>query len=162
MQQFADIIAEQIGIRAQLICGKLPQEEVRDLRAKLTKKMDYLNHHLALDLVVRDQVGGPDNLELFYTRWWFQEGNILNSIPYRFFEELFNQLFDFIDSNNDGAMSLEDDFFVEMFHNARDRNGDGKMNLSEAFGVNLISLPAPIYNFYVKVTIFPKEISHDS
>ena len=91
-----------------------------------------------------------------------QEGNILNSIPYRFFEELFNQLFDFIDSNNDGAMSLEDDFFVEMFHNAKDRNGDGKMNLSEAFGVNLISLPAPIYNFYVKVMIFPKEISHDS
>ena len=91
-----------------------------------------------------------------------QEGNILNSIPYRFFEELFNQLFDFIDSNNDGAMSLEDDFFVEMFHNARDRNEDGKMNLSEAFGLNLISLPAPIYNFYVKVMIIPKEISHDS
>ena len=91
-----------------------------------------------------------------------REGNILNSISYRFFEELLNQLFDLFDSNNDGAMSLEDDFFVEVFHNARDRNGDGKMNLSEAFGVNLISLPAPIYNFYVKVTIFPKEISHDS
>jgi hypothetical protein len=54
VQQFADIINEQIGIRASLICGKLPAEEVRDLRSKLTKKMDYLNHHLALDLVVRD------------------------------------------------------------------------------------------------------------
>ena len=62
VQQFADIINEQIGIRASLICGKLPAEEVaiifsplefilstcqvRDLRSKLTKKMDYLNHHL--------------------------------------------------------------------------------------------------------------------
>ena len=29
--------------------------QVRDLRSKLTKKMDYLNHHLQLDLVVRDK-----------------------------------------------------------------------------------------------------------
>ena len=28
VQQFADIINEQIGIRASLICGKLPAEEV--------------------------------------------------------------------------------------------------------------------------------------
>ena len=28
VQQFSDIISEQIGIRASLICGKLPQEEV--------------------------------------------------------------------------------------------------------------------------------------
>ena len=38
VQQFSDIISEQIGIRASLICGKLPQEEVRDLRSKLTKR----------------------------------------------------------------------------------------------------------------------------
>ena len=57
VQQFSDIISEQIGIRASLICGKLPREEVRDLRSKLTKKMDYLNHHLQLDLVVRDTDG---------------------------------------------------------------------------------------------------------
>ena len=79
-----------------------------------------------------------------------KEGNILNSISYRFFEELLNQLFDFFDSNNDGAISLEDDFFLDMFR-VRDRNGDGKPTLSEALGVNLISLPAPIYNFYNKV-----------
>ena len=30
VQQFADIINEQIGIRASLICGKLPAEEVLD------------------------------------------------------------------------------------------------------------------------------------
>jgi len=79
-----------------------------------------------------------------------KEGNILNSISYRFFEELLNQLFDFFDSNNDGAISLEDDFFLDMFR-VRDRNGDGKATLSEALGVNLISLPAPIYNFYNKL-----------
>jgi len=52
---FAEIIADQIGFRASLICGKLPAEEVRDLRTKLTKQMDVLNHLLHLDLVVRDQ-----------------------------------------------------------------------------------------------------------
>jgi hypothetical protein len=39
--------------RASLICGKLPAEEMRDLRSKLTKQMDVLNHMLELDLVVR-------------------------------------------------------------------------------------------------------------
>jgi hypothetical protein len=46
--------------RASLICGKLPAEEMRDLRSKLTKQMDVLNHMLELDLVVRYR-----HLELF-------------------------------------------------------------------------------------------------
>merc|ERR1719151_406050 len=77
-----------------------------------------------------------------------KEGNLLTSIPYQFFEEFLDQTFDFFDSNNDGAISLEDDIFVDTF---RDRNGDGKTTLSEALGTNLISLPAPIYNFYNKL-----------
>merc|ERR1719458_1124323 len=77
-----------------------------------------------------------------------REGNILTSIPYQFFEELLDQTFDFFDSNNDGAISLEDDIFVDIF---RDRNGDGKTTLTEALGTNLISLPEPIYNFYNKL-----------
>merc|ERR1711934_437125 len=77
-----------------------------------------------------------------------REGNILTSIPYQFFEEFLDQTFDFFDSNNDGAISLEDDIFVDIF---RDRNGDGKTTLSEALGTNLISLPEPIYNFYNKL-----------
>jgi len=77
-----------------------------------------------------------------------KEGNILTSIPYQFFEELLDQTFDFFDSNNDGAISLEDEIFFDTF---RDRNGDGKITVSEALGTNLISLPAPIYNFYNKV-----------
>ena len=62
--QFSEIISDQIAIRASLICGKLPREEIRDLRSKLTKQMDLLNHHLHLDLVVRDNDGNildPDH-----------------------------------------------------------------------------------------------------
>ena len=89
-----------------------------------------------------------------------QEGNILNSIPYRFFVKVLNQVFDFFDSNKDGAISLEDNFFSDLVHPRRDRNGDGKMTLSEALTcVNLIScLPAPVYNFYKRV----KQPCHDN
>ena len=81
-----------------------------------------------------------------------QEGDILNSIPYRFVEELVDQLFDFFDSNKDGAISLEDDLFFGSY-SRWDRNGDGKVTLSEALRIKaLISLPAPIYDFYQKVT----------
>ena len=85
-----------------------------------------------------------------------KEGNLLTSIPYQFFEELLDQTFDFFDSNNDGAISLEDEIFFDTF---RDRNGDGKITVSEALGTNLISLPAPIYNFYNKV-LHPMDSSH--
>ncbi len=47
-----DLINEY-SFRASLICGKLPAEEIRDIRSKLTKQMDVLNHLLQLDLVVR-------------------------------------------------------------------------------------------------------------
>merc|ERR1712037_795738 len=60
------------------------------------------------------------------------------------------QIFDFFDSNSDGAISLEDDIFLDIYRGS-DRNGDGKTTLSEALGTNLISLPAPIYNFYNKL-----------
>ena len=79
-----------------------------------------------------------------------KEGNILTSIPYQFFEELLDQTFDFFDSNNDGAISFEDDFFLEAFWRG-DRNHDGKITLSEALGQDPVNLPAPIYDFYNKV-----------
>jgi len=81
-----------------------------------------------------------------------KEGKILTNISYQFFEELLDQLFDFFDSNKDNFFSLEDDFFLTLTNfRLRDRNGDGKTTLSEVLGVNLISLPAPIYNFYNKL-----------
>ena len=87
-----------------------------------------------------------------------KEGKILTSISYQFIEELLDQLFDLFDSNNDGAISLEDNIFVHIFFVA-DTNGDGKTTLSEALGTNLISLPAPIYNFYNRV-LHPIDSSH--
>ena len=42
VQQFADIINEQIGIRASLICGKLPAEEVIILRGLPWSKLENI------------------------------------------------------------------------------------------------------------------------
>ena len=81
-----------------------------------------------------------------------KDGNILDSISYSFFEKLIDQVFDFFDSNKDEAISLEDDFFLSF--GLRDRDEDGEIDLSEALGTSLISLPAPVYNFYTKVGCF--------
>ena len=81
-----------------------------------------------------------------------KDGNILDSISYSFFDKLIDQVFEFFDSNKDGAISLEDDFFLSF--QLRDRDEDGKIDLSEALGTSLISLPAPVYNFYTKVSCF--------
>ena len=81
-----------------------------------------------------------------------KDGNILDSISYSFFEKLIDQVFDFFDSNKDEAISLEDDFFLSF--GLRDRDEDGNIDLSEALGTSLISLPAPVYNFYTKVVVF--------
>ena len=81
-----------------------------------------------------------------------KNGNIFNSISYSFFEKLIDQVFEFFDSNKDGAISLEDDFFLSF--RLRDRDEDGEIDLSEALGTSLISLPAPVYNFYTKVSCF--------
>ena len=81
-----------------------------------------------------------------------KDGNILDSISYSFFEKLIDQVFDFFDSNKDEAISLEDDFFLSF--GLRDRDEDGEIDLSEALGTSLISLPAPVYNFYTKVSCF--------
>ena len=81
-----------------------------------------------------------------------KDGNILDSISYSFFEKLIDQVFDFFDSNKDEAISLEDDFFLSF--GLRDRDEDGEIDLSEALGTSLISLPAPVYNFYTKVVVF--------
>lgn len=43
VQQFADIINEQIGIRASLICGKLPAEEVIILRGLPWSKLENIH-----------------------------------------------------------------------------------------------------------------------
>ena len=42
VQQFADIINEQIGIRASLICGKLPAEEVSLSFFRRSSELGYM------------------------------------------------------------------------------------------------------------------------
>ena len=81
-----------------------------------------------------------------------KSGNIFNSISYSFFEKLIDQVFEFFDSNKDGAISLDDVLFLSF--QLRDRDEDGEIDLSEALGTSLISLPAPVYNFYTKVGCF--------
>jgi len=74
-------------------------------------------------------------------------GNIAQKFSLQFFEEVLNEVFDFFDSNNDNTIDFDDDFFASSFRWS-DSNEDGEVTLSEVVGSSIISLPAPIYNFY--------------
>ena len=74
-------------------------------------------------------------------------GNIAQKFSLQFFEEVLNEVFDFFDSNNDNTIDFDDDFFASSLRWS-DRNEDGEVTLSEVVGSSIISLPAPIYNFY--------------
>ncbi|XP_073684048.1 dedicator of cytokinesis protein 1-like [Garra rufa] len=52
-----DMIYDLIEWRSQILSGTLPQDELTELKQKLTSKMDYGNKYLDLDLVVRDKDG---------------------------------------------------------------------------------------------------------
>ena len=50
--------------RSQLLSGTLPKDELKELKQKVTSKIDYGNKILELDLIVRDEDGNildPDN-----------------------------------------------------------------------------------------------------
>ncbi|GAB6029592.1 hypothetical protein CHUAL_005335 [Chamberlinius hualienensis] len=47
------VMRELIEWRKQLLCGTLTQDQIRDLRAKVSAKIDYGNRKLGLDLVPR-------------------------------------------------------------------------------------------------------------
>lgn len=51
------IMKEVIIMRTSLIGMKMTREEVKETQRKVTTKMDFLNHRLGLDLVVRDPEG---------------------------------------------------------------------------------------------------------
>jgi len=74
-------------------------------------------------------------------------GNILQQFSLQFFEEVLNEAFDFFDSNNDNTIDFDDDYIASSSRWS-DRNDDGEVTLSEMLGTSIISLPAPIYNFY--------------
>jgi hypothetical protein len=51
------IMREVMNWRTSLVCGTMTVEEVKEVQRKVTTKMDFLNHRLGLDLVVRDATG---------------------------------------------------------------------------------------------------------
>ncbi|KAK3528544.1 hypothetical protein QTP70_002788 [Hemibagrus guttatus] len=52
-----DMIYDLIEWRSQILSGTLPQDELAELKQKVTSKIDYGNKVLDLDLVVRDKDG---------------------------------------------------------------------------------------------------------
>ena len=77
-------------------------------------------------------------------------GNIGQKFTLHFFEEALSEVFDFFDSNNDNIIDSDDHFFASS-RRWNDRNEDGEVTLSEFLGTSIISLPAPVYNFYSKL-----------
>jgi len=68
----------------------------------------------------------------------------IKSLSAELFLETLNELYLFVDLNQDDIISV-DDAPPRTF---RDRNDDGKITLREVFGVSLINLPAPLYRLY--------------
>uniref|UniRef100_A0A8C2XSD6 Dedicator of cytokinesis 1 n=1 Tax=Cyclopterus lumpus TaxID=8103 RepID=A0A8C2XSD6_CYCLU len=62
-----DMIYNLIEWRSQILSGTLPQDELSELKQKVTSKIDYGNKYLDLDLVVRDQDGNILDPELTST-----------------------------------------------------------------------------------------------
>uniref|UniRef100_A0A8D0DG08 Dedicator of cytokinesis 1 n=1 Tax=Sander lucioperca TaxID=283035 RepID=A0A8D0DG08_SANLU len=52
-----DMIYDLIEWRSQILSGTLPQDELAELKQRVTSKIDYGNKYLDLDLVVRDKDG---------------------------------------------------------------------------------------------------------
>ncbi|MGH0165798.1 UNVERIFIED_CONTAM: hypothetical protein FKN15_049625 [Acipenser sinensis] len=56
-QQVQRMMWELMEWRSQLLSGTLPKDEYKELKQKVTSKIDYGNNILELDLVVRDENG---------------------------------------------------------------------------------------------------------
>ncbi|KAJ8365517.1 hypothetical protein SKAU_G00143480 [Synaphobranchus kaupii] len=67
-----DMIYDLIEWRSQILSGTLPQDELAELKQKVTSKIDYGNKYLDLDLVVRDQDGNILDPDLTSTVSLFQ------------------------------------------------------------------------------------------
>ncbi|XP_069850102.1 dedicator of cytokinesis protein 2, partial [Dipodomys merriami] len=55
--QLQAMMCELVEWRAQLLSGTLPKDELKELKQKVTSKIDYGNRILELDLTVRDEDG---------------------------------------------------------------------------------------------------------
>eukprot|EP00095_Tigriopus_kingsejongensis_P007920 maker-scaffold1210_size55525-snap-gene-0.17 protein:Tk07920 transcript:maker-scaffold1210_size55525-snap-gene-0.17-mRNA-1 annotation:"dedicator of cytokinesis protein 1 isoform x3" len=52
-----DIMREVMNMRSSLIQSPFTKEETKEIQQKITTKIDFLNHRLDLDLIVRDPTG---------------------------------------------------------------------------------------------------------
>merc|ERR1712243_187237 len=80
----------------------------------------------------------------------FKAGKILTRYSFEFFETALVHLLDFFDTNKNNAIEQDDALFTFGLY-VRDNNEDGVLTLSELIGRSLVSLPAPLYNLYVKM-----------
>lgn len=55
--QLEKLMEHLIDLRSQLLSGLLTQQQVRELRMKITSKIDFGNRMLELDLVPREPTG---------------------------------------------------------------------------------------------------------
>ena len=68
----------------------------------------------------------------------------IKSLSSKFFLQLLDEVFLFLDVNQDDIMSVED----APPRTFNDMNEDGKISFRDIFGVTLFSLPAPLFQFY--------------
>jgi len=80
----------------------------------------------------------------------FKAGKILTRYSFEFFETALVHLLDFFDTNKNNAIEQDDALFTFGLY-VRDNNEDGVLTLSELIGRSLVSLPAPLYNLYIKM-----------
>ncbi|XP_025068357.1 dedicator of cytokinesis protein 2 [Alligator sinensis] len=88
-QQVQSMMYDLMEWRSQLLSGTLPKDELKELKQKVTSKIDYGNRILELDLIVRDEDGNildPDKANVISLFHAHEEAT--NKITERIKEEM--------------------------------------------------------------------------
>uniref|UniRef100_A0A7M4E6K6 Dedicator of cytokinesis 2 n=1 Tax=Crocodylus porosus TaxID=8502 RepID=A0A7M4E6K6_CROPO len=88
-QQVQSMMYDLMEWRSQLLSGTLPKDELKELKQKVTSKIDYGNRILELDLIVRDEDGNildPDKTNVISLFHAHEEAT--NKITERIKEEM--------------------------------------------------------------------------
>uniref|UniRef100_A0A663FCC4 Dedicator of cytokinesis 2 n=1 Tax=Aquila chrysaetos chrysaetos TaxID=223781 RepID=A0A663FCC4_AQUCH len=88
-QQVQSMMYDLMEWRSQLLSGTLPKDELKELKQKVTSKIDYGNKILELDLIVRDEDGNildPDKTSVISLFHAHEEAT--NKITERIKEEM--------------------------------------------------------------------------
>ncbi|XP_078509500.1 dedicator of cytokinesis protein 2 isoform X2 [Lissotriton helveticus] len=95
-KQVQSMMYDLMEWRAQLLSGTLPKDELKELKQKVTSKIDYGNKILELDLIVRDEDGNildPDTTSVISLFHAHEEAT--NKITERIKEEMSKEQSDF-------------------------------------------------------------------